>query len=161
MVRELLAEGANIECQDRVLDWFFLDLMRSDSLSLFDRAVSSTSLREHEVSICVPWVDCVGETLNCFSICFSDANECCRVCQMALAHCLGGFDSESQHGTTALIWAAHNGHADCVRLLIDAGADKDAKDQVRVGRCFAEAPSRSISPFLSFTFVQQHVFLLL
>jgi hypothetical protein len=27
--------------------------------------------------------------------------------------------------------AAANGHAQCVRLLIDAGADKDAKDDVR------------------------------
>jgi hypothetical protein len=27
--------------------------------------------------------------------------------------------------------AAANGRADCVRLLIDAGADKDAKDNVR------------------------------
>jgi hypothetical protein len=33
--------------------------------------------------------------------------------------------------------AADNGHADCVRLLIDAGADKDAKDNVRVSRCSA------------------------
>ena len=27
--------------------------------------------------------------------------------------------------------AAINGHADCVRLLVDAGADKEAKDIVR------------------------------
>ncbi len=38
----------------------------------------------------------------------------------------------AQIGSTALIFAAHNGRADCVRLLLDAGADKDAKDKVRV-----------------------------
>ena len=32
---------------------------------------------------------------------------------------------------TALINAAVNGHADCVRLLLDAGADKEAKTIVR------------------------------
>ena len=31
----------------------------------------------------------------------------------------------------ALICAAENGHADCTRLLLDAGADKEAKDVVR------------------------------
>jgi ankyrin repeat protein len=36
-----------------------------------------------------------------------------------------------QSGRTALIIAVMHGHADCVRLLIDAGADKDAKDMVR------------------------------
>ena len=38
---------------------------------------------------------------------------------------------QSQFGWTALIWAAANGHVDCVRLLIDAGADTDASDNVR------------------------------
>jgi hypothetical protein len=36
----------------------------------------------------------------------------------------------AQGGSTALIRAA-GGHADSVRLLLDAGADKDAKDDVR------------------------------
>ena len=31
---------------------------------------------------------------------------------------------------TALIWAARNGHVDCVRALIDAGADKEAKENI-------------------------------
>jgi hypothetical protein len=52
--------------------------------------------------------------------------------------------SDSQHGYTALIWAADKGHADCLGFLIDAGADKDAKTIVRVGRCFAEALSHLI-----------------
>jgi ankyrin repeat protein len=39
--------------------------------------------------------------------------------------------SESQNGSTALHHAAEVGDADCVRMLIDAGADKDATDDVR------------------------------
>jgi ankyrin repeat protein len=35
---------------------------------------------------------------------------------------------------TPLIHAAENGHADCVRVLLDAGADKDAVNEVRCGR---------------------------
>ena len=36
-----------------------------------------------------------------------------------------------QGGNTALLWAAGNGQLDCMRLLLDAGADKDAKSNVR------------------------------
>ena len=36
----------------------------------------------------------------------------------------------SQTGGTAIIYAAENGHIDCVRLLVEAGADKDAEDYV-------------------------------
>ncbi len=42
-----------------------------------------------------------------------------------------------QDNRTALIWASFHGRADCVRLLLGAGADKNAKDKVRgrsVGR---------------------------
>jgi ankyrin repeat protein len=46
-----------------------------------------------------------------------------------------------QNGWTALINAAYSGHVDCARLLIDAGADKDAKCNVRFARCFAEVGS--------------------
>jgi ankyrin repeat protein len=49
----------------------------------------------------------------------------------------------AQYGTTALIWAAREGYADSVRLLIDAGADTEAKSQVRVSCCLlAMVPSR-------------------
>ena len=44
--------------------------------------------------------------------------------------CGGEFDL--QKGWTALIWAARNGHADCVRLLIEVGADKDAHPKVGI-----------------------------
>ena len=37
----------------------------------------------------------------------------------------------AQYGRTALICAGYNGHADCARLLLDAGADKNAANKVR------------------------------
>jgi hypothetical protein len=48
----------------------------------------------------------------------------------------------SQDGLTSLVIAGEHGHVDCVRLLIDSEADKDAKDQVRrrlLARCCDEA----------------------
>ena len=42
-----------------------------------------------------------------------------------------GDDSHSQNGETSLFRAAANSHEDCVRLLLDAGADQDAKNIVR------------------------------
>jgi ankyrin repeat protein len=44
------------------------------------------------------------------------------------AHC----HARAQNGSTALILAADNGHTGFVRMLLDAGADKDAKNSVRV-----------------------------
>ena len=38
----------------------------------------------------------------------------------------------AQRGWTALICAAMEGHADCARLLLDAGADKYARNKVRL-----------------------------
>ena len=49
-------------------------------------------------------------------------------------------ESDKQDGFTALIKAAMNGRAECMRLLIDAGANKEARDRVRVGRCFTGMP---------------------
>jgi ankyrin repeat protein len=37
----------------------------------------------------------------------------------------------AQMGFTALMMAAEDGHIDCVRLLLDAGADKNAEENVR------------------------------
>ena len=37
-----------------------------------------------------------------------------------------------QWARTALIRAANAGRADCVRLLLENGSDKEAKDKVRV-----------------------------
>jgi hypothetical protein len=40
-----------------------------------------------------------------------------------------------QGGYTALVWAAIKGHVDCLRLLLDAGANANAKDNVRIFGC--------------------------
>ena len=41
-----------------------------------------------------------------------------------------------QGGDTALMWAAQKGRVDCVRLLLDAGADKELVDNVRRMICY-------------------------
>ena len=44
-------------------------------------------------------------------------------------------DDECQNGNVVLICvAASNGHTDCVRLLLDAGANTEATDWVRASR---------------------------
>jgi ankyrin repeat protein len=40
----------------------------------------------------------------------------------------------AQLGYTVLILTAAHGHADCMRLLLEAGADKDARDAVCCSR---------------------------
>jgi hypothetical protein len=62
-----------------------------------------------------------------------------RTCGDGVGDSCGG-ESDSQWGATALSNAAANGHADCARLLLDAGADKDSKSDVRVGRYFPGVP---------------------
>ena len=51
------------------------------------------------------------------------------VCVCAIVACVG-IVLLAQDGRTALIWAAIGGHADCVRLLLDAGADRNAQENV-------------------------------
>jgi hypothetical protein len=51
-------------------------------------------------------------------------------CSLGRRRCIWRI-ARAQEGRTALVWAAHCGHADCARLLLDAGADKNAKDEVR------------------------------
>lgn len=48
-----------------------------------------------------------------------------------LWRCACGDDSHTQNGETSLFRAALDNNEDCVRLLLDAGADKDAKNLVR------------------------------
>jgi ankyrin repeat protein len=36
-------------------------------------------------------------------------------------------EAKDNHGWTALMYAAENGHVDCVRVLLNAGADMEAK----------------------------------
>ncbi len=42
-----------------------------------------------------------------------------------------GIHAHAQIGMTALMNSASGGHVDCMRVLLDAGADKEAKDNVR------------------------------
>jgi ankyrin repeat protein len=49
-----------------------------------------------------------------------------------IAHvCAVHVHSFNQNGNTALIVAAEEGRADCLRLLLDSGADIEASDNVR------------------------------
>jgi ankyrin repeat protein len=47
---------------------------------------------------------------------------------------------EVQYGDTALLEAATKGHIECVRLLLEHGAEKDVKNNVRASAevCFRE-----------------------
>ena len=57
----------------------------------------------------------------------------------------------SQDRRTALIWAARGGRTDCVRMLVEAGADKSATGDVTY---FASVPLISSSDTdLSYVFV--------
>jgi hypothetical protein len=57
---------------------------------------------------------------------------CCNVYGIAIMLGLGCAEFDSQSGCTALIIGASQGSADCAQLLIDAGANKDAADRVRL-----------------------------
>jgi hypothetical protein len=46
----------------------------------------------------------------------------------------GKCHTHAQNERTALICAAEKGHTECARLLLDAGADMNAKEYVRFGR---------------------------
>ncbi len=73
-------------------------------------------------------------------------------CAMEL--CAGCVDSDSQDGSTTLICSARNGHTDCVRLLIDAGAEKEAKSNVRHwSMCLMRRQFLFFSPFLALLFL--------
>jgi ankyrin repeat protein len=49
-------------------------------------------------------------------------------CGMALCH-----NTRTQNEWTALTFSAWNGHTECVRLLLDAGASMETQDSVRIG----------------------------
>ena len=52
----------------------------------------------------------------------------CRFClNSILSRCTLAF---AQNGATAMMWAAHNGRIECVRQLLKAGANRNARDQV-------------------------------
>ena len=56
---------------------------------------------------------------------------CFVVCDLVV-NCWRLLTHRTQRGWTALIIAVVYGRADCVRLLIDAGADKDARTKVSI-----------------------------
>ncbi len=59
---------------------------------------------------------------------------CVCVCARVLVQecwCLCALVNPSQDGHAALLCAIENGHANCARLLLEAGADMEAKDNVR------------------------------
>ncbi len=67
-------------------------------------------------------------TLAFVSLCFSIFRNELNLHLIRGRECL---DANSQFGRS--VCAALTGHADCMRLLLEAGADKEAKDNVRVG----------------------------
>ena len=54
-----------------------------------------------------------------------------RLWRLRRRHTCGGTLAHAQDGRTALLWAASEGHLDCARLLLNAGADKDIVNNVR------------------------------
>ena len=92
------------------------------------RGITSDSQHGGLISCCVFANASVDFRLMCIYItCFSAFGRCVRwdpVC--------GDGKINAQNGDTALTLAASNGHADCVHLLLEGGADKEAKNNVRV-----------------------------
>lgn len=68
---------------------------------------------------------------------------CYFVNAMALVLCARD-ELVSQGGRTALMFASQNGRVDCARLLLGAGSDKEAKDNVCVGRLPTLSPFQSL-----------------
>ena len=64
------------------------------------------------------------------SSCFGDAEEVGRLLSSGVdVNCESGSgDGSGYKGSTPLYWAATNGHADVVQLLLEAGADLDKAD---------------------------------
>ena len=55
-----------------------------------------------------------------------------------------------QVGSTALIFAAHNGHAPVVQALLDSGAAVDLVNQVRkLSECIAVECKQSLNEYMS------------
>ncbi len=108
---------------------------------MLDRSVSVSQMLEclcfHEMCLCFSFVnDCVFRGLRFGILMYA----CVWWCLIACDH--------AQNGWTALINAAVHGRSYCVRLLLDAGADIFASDNVRV-LSLAPLPC---SGFLNFAF---------
>ncbi len=99
----LLSAGANIDCKDRVCLLVFVMLLdfRDGGLGL--------------IAACLYCARAVFVRMRFFSL-WSGA--------------FGAFQ-RFQGGWTPLIRAARSDHMDCTRVLLEAGADKEAKTNVR------------------------------
>ncbi len=63
----------------------------------------------------------------------------CAVPRTMTCHCMCGTKClDLQKGRTALICAAAMRRTDCLRLLLEAGADQTAKDKVRVAALLSQ-----------------------
>lgn len=62
---------------------------------------------------------------------FVSDSRCCRLCTWSDFY--AAFDGQMSHqdGSTALLLAAHNGHVGPVECLLQAGADMEARNNVR------------------------------
>ncbi len=56
----------------------------------------------------------------------------------------------TQYYCTALSLAARDGHADCVRVLVEAGADAEIENMVRLVMCTAQRPIAYTSGIFKF-----------
>ena len=104
---DLLGEGASIEFKDRVRDL--------DTFSRRMLAACVSIVKLFIIYFCLPLPPCI---FNIYSLIGNG--------MMSRPHTIG-----TQSGRTALIRAANGGHTDCARLLLESGANVDAKSNVR------------------------------
>ncbi len=106
--------------------WDFEDLfaaIKARDLSVARRLLESMGGPDHAIAHCGDsFVHVAAQDGDLELVEFLLRFECPR--------CLGTFDELSK---TPLIWAAENGHADVVPLLLAAGADPNAHDEPRIG----------------------------
>ena len=100
--------------------------------------VSRASRSERREGVCAWWRRTDGDVQSSAACSRAEADGSCWVlmCSRAfVAHTRAHARVYAcvYDGYTALIWAAREGHADAVELLVKAGADLTAQDNVSVG----------------------------
>ncbi len=78
---------------------------------------------DHQVSFSLSQFFMRSAFLSLSAVFDCRGSHCTRCCFCTNTH------THSQDGDTALILSAKNGYVDCVRLLLDAGADKNSTNQ--------------------------------
>ena len=129
------------------IDSFFMHFPYHSLLSLFLIDIFTCSLFSVSLSLCI---FCKRRFHVCawgMFVPFCEIISCVRGCVVA-CNFVSGCESDLQGGYTALMRAATQGHADCTRLLIDAGADKDATSNVRRRSLIWLSAFSFYSPFL-------------